>query len=217
MFGKILVAIAMLLPTVGIAGSFPLLANGRPSCESLWIERNQIMNLAGYCFGSDLGQKVFDNSDCSGNQPVLRAIKTAQVERIQAAEVRLGCAIDNSRDNIMVFGRNGAIQFGDEGVRLGMWPDALRQLDVFPVNGFAEGGYTCEVNGLDPAGDGFLAVRSGPDVRYQKIGQLFNRDFVWMNADCAGDWCFANDTIRYGRSIGITGWFHTNWCRWDAE
>ncbi|EBA16598.1 hypothetical protein RSK20926_22774 [Roseobacter sp. SK209-2-6] len=34
------------------------------SCNDLWFTRNAIINQAGFCFGSNLGQALFDNGDC---------------------------------------------------------------------------------------------------------------------------------------------------------
>jgi uncharacterized protein YraI len=61
------------------------------------------------------------------------------------------------------------------------------------------------VSGLDPNGDGFLAVRTGPGSNYPKIGDLHNGDTV---RTCA----------RNGRWVGVyygqprsKGWVHSNW------
>lgn len=61
------------------------------------------------------------------------------------------------------------------------------------------------VSGLDPNGDGFLAVRKGPGTQHAKIDQLYNGDTV---RTCA----------RSGRWIGVyygtprrKGWVHSNW------
>jgi len=40
-----------------------------------------------------------------------------------------------------------------------------------------------EVDGLDPNGDNFLAVRGGPDTSFGKIDELHEGDQVWI---CAG-------------------------------
>ena len=43
------------------------------------------------------------------------------------------------------------------------------------------------VAGLDPGGDGFLAVRTGPGADHQKIGELRNGDVV-RTCDARGAW-----------------------------
>lgn len=40
---------------------------------------------------------------------------------------------------------------------------------------------------LNPNGDGFLAVRSGPDSKYKKLDELHNNDDIWV-FDQKGDW-----------------------------
>ena len=44
-----------------------------------------------------------------------------------------------------------------------------------------------EVRGLDPQGDGFLAVRQGPGVGYEMTDQLYNGDQVFV-CDDRGGW-----------------------------
>ncbi|AUH65721.1 SH3 domain-containing protein [Paracoccus zhejiangensis] len=83
-----------------------------------------------------------------------------------------------------------------------------QQLDVeFKVfeDGQAAGCAGSIVAGLDPKGDGFLAVRSGPGTDFTRIDELHNGDLV---RTCA----------RSGPWIGITygkprrrGWVHGRW------
>jgi hypothetical protein len=70
-------------------------------------------------------------------------------------------------------------------------PAVAQQLDV-PVRIPASDGQmaTCAssvVAGLDPNGDGFLAIRSGPGAEFRKIGVLHNGDLV-HTCDAHGDW-----------------------------
>ncbi len=45
------------------------------------------------------------------------------------------------------------------------------------------------VEGLNPAGDGFLAVRSGPGTNYPKIGELHNGHEIYMCDEAgSGKW-----------------------------
>lgn len=62
-----------------------------------------------------------------------------------------------------------------------------------------------QVRGLDPNGDGFLAVRTGPGSNYQKIDELTNGDSV---RPCVqkGKWF----GVYYG-SPRRKGWVHGNW------
>lgn len=81
------------------------------------------------------------------------------------------------------------------------------------------------VVGLDPNGDGFLAVRSGPGSQYRKLAELQNGDRVAV-FDHKGDWagvvygellddeCISTKTrpVRNSKK----GWVHTNWLRHEA-
>lgn len=66
---------------------------------------------------------------------------------------------------------------------------------------------TSTVAGLDPKGDGFLAVRTGPGTRYRKIGEVRNGDVV-HTCDSRGPWV----AIVYGPSRA-KGWVHGKWLK----
>ena len=63
------------------------------------------------------------------------------------------------------------------------------------------------VAGLDPNGDGFLAVRTGPGTQYRMIDQLHNGDVV-ETCDGSGPWV----AVVYGPRQRV-GWVHRNWLR----
>ncbi len=200
-----------LLPVSALSQAFPSLGSSRTSCESLWVERNQILNVAGYCFDTALGQAVFDNADCIPGQPALPEAALNRISRLQQAEERRSCEVNTGRGQITVNGRYGPLRFGNGGLTLGRWAAALQQLDVFPQStGRVR---SCTVSGLSANGDGFLALRSGPDVRYPQIGQLINGERVSSTSACLGRWCFA-DTVQSGnRKERRNGWFHVRWCQ----
>lgn len=64
---------------------------------------------------------------------------------------------------------------------------------------------TAEVMGLDPNGDGFLAVRTGPGTGYRMIAKIHNGDRVETYGG-RGKWV----AISFGPS-GRLGWVHGNW------
>jgi len=78
------------------------------------------------------------------------------------------------------------------------------------------------VTGLDPNGDGFLAVRSGPGSQYRKLAELHNGDAVYV-FDYKGKWV----GVVYGEPQGdecsstkthpVTnpkrGWVHGKWLK----
>ncbi|WP_183665079.1 SH3 domain-containing protein [Phyllobacterium trifolii] len=51
------------------------------------------------------------------------------------------------------------------------------------------------VTGVDPKGDGFLAVRAGPGIKYRKLDEIHNGDIV-SSCDSRGSWV----AIVYGPS-----------------
>lgn len=70
---------------------------GPGECNQLWFMRNLIMDRAGYCFGSTLGQALYDNSDCRGKQVTLTAAQQRQVAKIQKLERQIGCKVNTGR------------------------------------------------------------------------------------------------------------------------
>ena len=85
------------------------------------------------------------------------------------------------------------------------------------------------VAGLDPAGDGFLAVRSGPGPRNPELDRLHNGEAVFVCAE-RGSWLGVVYT-RQGGNCNVSspwpvsqpytgpcrsGWVHRNWIRITA-
>jgi uncharacterized protein YraI len=64
---------------------------------------------------------------------------------------------------------------------------------------------TSTVNGLNPNGDGFLAVRTGPGSNYPMIDKLYNGDVVTVH-DLSGRW----RGVSYANGTRV-GWVHSNW------
>ncbi len=65
-------------------------------CVDVWFTRNLIMDRAGHCFSTPLGQAVFDNGDCTGGTVILDAPAQALVQRLRGLEAEHGCDIDTS-------------------------------------------------------------------------------------------------------------------------
>lgn len=99
-----------------------------------------------------------------------------------------------------------------------------QDLDVPVIERASDDLDTCafgQVTGLKAGGDGFLAVRSGPDSGYPKLDELHNGDDVWL-FDRQGAWIgivygvreLACGPISKDRSVphnGRKGWVHENW------
>jgi len=79
---------------IGATALLTASASANNGCHDLWFTRNLIMDRAGYCFGSQLGQAVFDNGDCKGKQVSLDADATQLVDRIRALEKKYGCSVN---------------------------------------------------------------------------------------------------------------------------
>jgi hypothetical protein len=88
-----------------------------------------------------------------------------------------------------------------------------------------------EIEGLDPQGDGFLAVRTGPSTRYEQVDELHNRDVVilcdyqngWHGVVYPGDGQDSEECKATSESMSKpqpyrgpckSGWVHGNWVRW---
>ncbi len=88
-----------------------------------------------------------------------------------------------------------------------------------------------EVQGLDPQGDGFLAVRTGPSTEREQVDELHNGDVVmlcdyqngWHRVVYPGEGQEAAACLRSSDQMpepgSVTGpcrsgWVHGNWVRW---
>lgn len=60
------------------------------------------MDRAGYCFGSVLGQAVFDSSDCRGKSVSIDLADQATVATIRDMEARWSCKVDTGQSNLDV-------------------------------------------------------------------------------------------------------------------
>lgn len=66
-------------------------------CDDLWFTRNAVFDRAGYCFGSPLGQTVFDNADCTGTDVALAPEAKALADLVRGREAEFGCKTDSNR------------------------------------------------------------------------------------------------------------------------
>ena len=72
-------------------------ANSAAYCEELWFARNAMLNDAGYCFSTPLGQSIFDNSDCTGRSPAFAPDVASQITFIQKLEAAGPRGVGNSQ------------------------------------------------------------------------------------------------------------------------
>lgn len=155
---------------------------GEAECNELWFMRNLIMDRAGYCFGSALGQALYDNGDCRGKEVSLTAAQSRQVQKIQELERQIGCEVNTG------------------GSRLDL-PNmaALRRLKDMPLpdNGaWACIGWTGEV----------VPLYDGHGAGATVIGQIQPGDRVDYSYLGEGDWTVV--TVARGGSGGpvVQGW-----------
>jgi hypothetical protein len=128
-------------------------------CDDLWFTRNLVMDRAGYCFGTPLGQAVFDNADCTGQRVALSPDESRLVNRILEVEERAACRVDTLRS---------AIDLEDAAIR--------RRLTDLPVRDQTEsacigwqGPDTPVLAGHDAAADVIARIEPGDVVLYQHI------------------------------------------------
>lgn len=99
------------------------LAEG-PQCEDWWFARNLILDRAGQCFATPLGQALFDNSDCVAPAEALSPKAADIVAQIRALEAEHACAVDTTR---RALDDPGAVA-------------PYRQMEDIPVRDIAESG-----------------------------------------------------------------------------
>jgi len=81
----------------------PVFADIESPCADLWFSRNAMLDQAGYCFATQLGKAIFDNSGCTTKEPVLsRVIEMQIAETIKLEQGGDGgfydvCMIDTSK------------------------------------------------------------------------------------------------------------------------
>lgn len=78
----------------------PAFGNESAGCQDIWFTRNLVMDRAGYCFGSSLGQALFDNAGCTGSEVAIDAASKRLVDEIRALEAEHGCAVNTSRTTL---------------------------------------------------------------------------------------------------------------------
>lgn len=72
------------------------------NCDDLWFTRNLVMDRAGYCFGSILGQAQFDNGDCIGKSVSLLPYWSEFVAQVQGLERYHGCRVNTGQPSLAV-------------------------------------------------------------------------------------------------------------------
>ena len=150
------------------------------ACDDLWFTRNLIFDRAGYCFGSTLGQSVFDNGDCTTGEPSLSPELKETVDRIRARETWFDCQVNTSATSLNL--------------------DAMelrKSLDTLPVIDEFESaclGWQGEPMSL------FAGI--SPDAR--QIGSINPGDDVFFSHELQGDASFV--TVSQAGQFRALGW-----------
>lgn len=165
---KICVGLIAVLFEIGSASAQQLLENA--TCDQLWLARNSIFARNGYCFKTPQAQAYFGPA-CFPPYGKLNQGEQAVVNAISVWESAKGCNVSLPNSLPASSGGKG---------------------DVFVMAGGEQNSDACygvgEVVGLDPRGDGFLSVRSGPGGQpFSEIDRLFNGNRVFI-CDQRGPW-----------------------------
>lgn len=114
---------------------------------------------------------------------------------------------------------------------IGMVVSGVAEARSIPVYVYGDGQSDpcggAEVRGLNPNGDGFLAVRAGPGSKYRRIAKLYEGDavawcdekgkwwgVVWGGRDCLK--AYERNGKRAYRGPCRSGWAHSNWINFVA-
>lgn len=152
----LIVMFAALMPVTALADG----------CEDLWFTRNLIMDRAGYCFGSKLGQAIFDNADCIGKSVKLTSRASRKVAEIQALERQHQCKVNM---------RSTSLELIDLDLR--------RKLDDLPIRDEFESACIGWRQGTTP----LYAAR---DVGSTVVGRITDSDFVSFGHVPVDGWAY---------------------------
>lgn len=172
---RILAFILILLPLEAVAAS---------GCEDIWFTRNLVMDRAGHCFSSPLGQAVFDNSDCTGTGVQPDAYGTQVIQQIRALEAQHACRVNTNQTWIDL-------------------PDiAFRKvLRTHPIFDEFEGGCLGWNGPNTPLYDGY----SEP---FHQIGQIQPGDFVSYGHLPVGEWTYVTIHTANWATFKSAGWLY---------
>jgi len=151
-------------------------------CQEHWFTRNAIFDRAGYCFGSALGQSVFDNSDCTGKNMMLDNRAKAQLAQIKEFEVRAGCKVDTAAKTLDFPGLKERARLTDQPIR-----DELESACI---------GW----QGED------LALHAGSSAQKPVIGRLQKGDVIGLSHLPENGWTYVIASHQDTGQIRASGW-----------
>lgn len=167
------------LAALAVVVAAPAAAND--ICHDLWYTRNLVMDRAGYCFGSTLGQTVYDNRDCIGKSVSLSADLRDFVAFVQTKERANNCRVNTASTQLFI---------DDVWVR--------RQLLHLPVRDDLES--AC-LNWIGPP----TVLRAAADHAAVVIGQVTPDTMVHYRHLPVGDWSYVTVQSQEG-AVMSGGW-----------
>ncbi|GHF59990.1 DUF4453 domain-containing protein [Seohaeicola zhoushanensis] len=162
----------------------PLPAFAIEGCEDVWFTRNLLMDRAGYCFTSPLGQAIFDNSDCTTQTVTLGEAAQSTIARIVSLEAEHGCRVDTNR------------------TWLDMPDMAFRKvLTDLPIRMDGQWGCLGWTGPVTP-------LYYGYHEPLHPIGQLSPGDYVMFEHEAVGDWVYVVAQAPVWGAFRSAGWLY---------
>lgn len=167
-----------LIPFLAVASS----AMAGSGCDDLWFTRNLIFDRAGFCFGSPLGDAVFDNSNCTRNQIDFDENTRQFIKYLRDREAQFECNTDTSRTQLDM--KDIAIRF---------------RLHNLPIRDEFESGCL----GWQQAGQSLYA---GRDTSTPVIGHISGGDYVLFAYLPVAGWSYVTTHDPVWGPLKSGGW-----------
>lgn len=149
-------------------------------CDELWFTRNLVFDRAGYCFGSTLGQSVFDNRDCISQDVSISPPDKVFVDEVRVMESEFNCAVDTGRRALTFHGQS--------------FRRAIAHLPLPSEFESACLGWKAATENL----------RAGRSEQAAVVGQILQGDNVTFSHVPIGNWEFVQ--IYRGDVLTVEGW-----------
>ncbi|MEX3017829.1 DUF4453 domain-containing protein [Gymnodinialimonas hymeniacidonis] len=175
-------------------------AEGGAWCQELWLGRNTVMDRAGHCFETPLGQAIFDNSNCTPGERPLTPLDQFIIAEYLEIEAQGRCDVDTSTTELDPI--------------VDRWRQELTELWTVPIRADTEhgcGGYSGPVREL----------HSGMSNSTTVIGHLRPGDsFGFSHLQMPGGWEYIG-VFRPDRDERSHGWVQgiemtEDVCEWMA-
>ncbi|TMV13652.1 DUF4453 domain-containing protein [Arenibacterium halophilum] len=153
-------------------------------CEDIWFTRNLLMDRAGYCFGSPLGQALFDNSNCIGQNVQPPASAQPLIQKIQQLEQTHQCQVNTNQT---------WLDMDDMAFRR-----AMRDLPLYED---FPGGCISWNGPQTPLHDGYTAPLG-------VVGNIQTGDNVYYNYEAVDEWVYVSAHNAQTDQFKAAGWMY---------